>query len=335
MYYFHHGISKSVWQDSMWSSPIPLNSNVNRDLADGPSISPDGRRLYFRMYGRADGYGGWDLYYSDWDSSTRDWGPAKNLGPNINRADVDEWSAMTPDNKHLYWTRYPGSIRLSTSNDSGHTWSPSEDLRFLLGALGRAVATPDRRKVYYDPFVETSNVSDIYVNYYDTLRNEWSYPMVLNLNKMMDTVSSARGKIQRDPWISPNGKTLYFTSDHDSSIDIWVSTLLIDENGNPVSVGNESHQAPMDLKLQQNYPNPFNPSTQIQYALPQRGKVVLRVFNILGQELKTLVEDVREAGSYVVTFHARDLASGVYFYRLHAIAGDQQSVQTKKLLLLR
>jgi hypothetical protein len=87
--------------------------------------------------------------------------------------------------------------------------------------------------------------------------------------------------------------------------------------------------------LMQNYPNPFNPSTQIKYALPMRSKVVLKIFDVLGQEVKTLLEDGQEAGTYTVSFDARDLASGVYLYRLHASTADQQFVQTKKLLLLR
>jgi hypothetical protein len=91
--------------------------------------------------------------------------------------------------------------------------------------------------------------------------------------------------------------------------------------------------SPAALKLFQNYPNPFNSNTQIEYTLPFRSNVVLKVFNILGQEARTLVEKVREAGSYVVTFDGRDLASGVYFYRLHTTGADRQFVQTKKLLL--
>lgn len=97
----------------------------------------------------------------------------------------------------------------------------------------------------------------------------------------------------------------------------------------------KDQQSPKGFFLSQNFPNPFNPSTQIQYALPQRSKVVLSVSNILGQEVRTLVDELQEAGSYTVPFNGRGLANGVYFYRLHAIAADGQFVQTKKLLLLR
>ncbi len=88
---------------------------------------------------------------------------------------------------------------------------------------------------------------------------------------------------------------------------------------------------PGHFSLLQNYPNPFNPSTTIRYALPHRSHVTLTVFNTLGQQVATLVNDEVEAGHHEVTFDASGLASGVYFYRLQA----GSFVETKKLLFVR
>jgi hypothetical protein len=87
---------------------------------------------------------------------------------------------------------------------------------------------------------------------------------------------------------------------------------------------------PAAYKLAQNYPNPFNPATVIYYSIPERSKVTLKVFNLLGQEVATLVNQVQEQGSYPVRFEANNLASGLYFYKLEA---GNVSLSRKMLLL--
>ena len=88
---------------------------------------------------------------------------------------------------------------------------------------------------------------------------------------------------------------------------------------------------PKRLVLHQNYPNPFNPRTVIRFELPGESFVTLRVINLLGQEVATLVDEKRTAGEYDVRFDASGLSSGVYFYRMQAGG----FVETKKLLLMR
>jgi hypothetical protein len=98
-----------------------------------------------------------------------------------------------------------------------------------------------------------------------------------------------------------------------------------------VAVENEVSPIPKEYKLEQNYPNPFNPSTTISYQLPEAGNVSLKVFDVLGREVATLVDEYRNAGSYEIEFVASALPSGVYFYQLKA--GD--FVETKKMLLIK
>ena len=106
----------------------------------------------------------------------------------------------------------------------------------------------------------------------------------------------------------------------------------------PVTVVEEDHTTalPQAFALSQNFPNPFNSDTVFRFELPQSGAVELTVFNIAGQQVATLVQGQREAGSYTLRWDGRDeggkgLASGVYLYRLRA--GEQ--VETRKLLILR
>jgi len=87
----------------------------------------------------------------------------------------------------------------------------------------------------------------------------------------------------------------------------------------------------MRFKLLQNYPNPFNPSTVIGYQLPVTGFVSLKVYDVLGNEVATLVNEEKPAGSYEVDFSARGLSSGIYFYSLQA----GSFIQTKKLILIK
>jgi hypothetical protein len=119
--------------------------------------------------------------------------------------------------------------------------------------------------------------------------------------------------------------------------------------------GTESPAEPLTFRLMQNYPNPFNPSTTIGFQVPElRGqrsqvsRVTLMVFDLLGREVATLVNDNLQPGSYEVTFNAEGLASGVYFYRLSVAPGASQGLgpprgdgkageftQTRRMLLLR
>jgi hypothetical protein len=72
----------------------------------------------------------------------------------------------------------------------------------------------------------------------------------------------------------------------------------------------------LDFELNQNYPNPFNPSTTIEFKIAKTGLVSIRVFNLLGKEVATLVNEVKSAGTHYIKFNAEELSSGVYFYQL-------------------
>jgi hypothetical protein len=88
---------------------------------------------------------------------------------------------------------------------------------------------------------------------------------------------------------------------------------------------------PEAYSLNQNYPNPFNPSTRITYSIPENAKVTLKVYNMLGQEVESLVNEEQQKGNYSALFEANKFATGVYFYRLEA----GKFTGTKKMLLLK
>jgi hypothetical protein len=130
-----------------------------------------------------------------------------------------------------------------------------------------------------------------------------------------------------------------YTDEFGSSNRYYYIIEVLDSSGNaahtPVLAGTvtsaEDNALPVDFALEQNYPNPFNPVTNITYQLPQAAQVTLKVYNITGSEVVTLVDEYTDAGYHTITFNAADLGSGVYFYRIQA--GD--FAQVKKMMLLK
>jgi len=98
----------------------------------------------------------------------------------------------------------------------------------------------------------------------------------------------------------------------------------------PTDVGNLM-KAPANYALEQNYPNPFNPSTNIRYSIAKTSKVTLKIFDSLGREIRTLVNEIKSAGNYTIKFNARNLPSGTYFYQIKA----NNYLETKKFILLK
>jgi hypothetical protein len=116
-----------------------------------------------------------------------------------------------------------------------------------------------------------------------------------------------------------------------TAYDIWP------ENFEPAAIS-DKQIIPSDYTLYQNYPNPFNPATIISYQLPKDGVVTLKVFDILGREVESLLNSYKTAGKYSVSFDASKLASGIYFYQLCVSTTSGRTgnfIATKKMVLLR
>ena len=142
----------------------------------------------------------------------------------------------------------------------------------------------------------------------------------------------------------PVAKIRFQVMNNTSASSIAFSTRDISANdagGNPVAVQPSSssvlvsvsdiNTVPTGYRLEQNYPNPFNPTTKIRYSVPNGGMVALRVYDILGKEVATLVDEAQTPGLYEVEFNARNLTSGVYYYRLTAGSFSE----TSKLVLIK
>ena len=135
--------------------------------------------------------------------------------------------------------------------------------------------------------------------------------------------ADATGQREGIMTLSPNNEDQSW-----ADVSRWTYTWI----GNSMTdVEEDDNNIVVAFDLDQNYPNPFNPSTIIKYSIPTTELVELKVFNVLGQEVASLVNEVKNAGVHYANFNASDLASGVYVYRINA----GSFVSTKKMLLIK
>jgi hypothetical protein len=181
-----------------------------------------------------------------------------------------------------------------------------------INGLGQAAVLSDWRKVLIGP--------DYYVY------SDWPIPENLAYSDADLMVGGTNGFPVGDLNWFPTQKASW-----EAQKDAEHAKLLYMLNNGTLSVQPIGGTLPEAYALEQNYPNPFNPSTTISFSLPHAGQVSLKVFNMLGQEVATLVDGNHTAGTYQVQFNATGLSSGVYFYKL--TSGDFS--QVKKMTLVK
>ncbi|HEY6952980.1 MAG TPA: T9SS type A sorting domain-containing protein, partial [Bacteroidota bacterium] len=208
------------------------------------------------------------------------------------------FNRLVTGNPYVYaYTRpFPDQNGIAVENFNGYSTS----VQIALAGSGvrpnvRLTGGPINGKTYY--------LNDVY--------NDTSYAVSFNSDTM-----------KFSPTLGSYGSAVYILSDtvFHFSVPSLTSVSATDRSA-----------VPSAFELGQNFPNPFNPSTNIEYALPARSIVTLRVYNILGQMVKELVNGVQNAGFHGVSFDGGGLASGVYFYRLDAGA----NVSVRKMLLMK
>lgn len=319
----------STWTDSGWGAAVNAGPNVNWEWVDiSPSISSDGSSLYFVSWGRPGGYGFYDIWVSTWDDTM--WGPAVNVGPNVNTS-YSEWSVnISSDLSKLYSaSNRPGSlgdldIWVSDWDTANSQWGPARN-------LGPGINTFDRE---YSPSI-SSDGGELYfarwgggLGYVDIYVSRWEdtvWGTAVNLSTPVNTATWDDG-----PAISFDGKTLYFASSRDTGNpaiqDIWVSEWLEGVQEHFVSAAER-------VCLLRNFPNPFSSSTEIEYKLPHSGLLTLEVYSTTGRLVSVLYRGIKDAGTYSVLWDVSDrrAENGVYFCNLTT----QNLRVTQKMILVR
>ena len=148
------------------------------------------------------------------------------------------------------------------------------------------------------------------------------------------------GIFQWSPTVEDTGSYLLTIWAYDlyGGVDSTQLTIIVTS---PTSVAKENESyLPLTFTLNQNNPNPFNSMTTIHYQLPKPAEVCIKIYNLQGQEIRTLIKEKKEGGYFTIIWDGKDnqgniVVSGVYFYRMNAKSRKQQFIQTKKMILLR
>ncbi len=241
----------------------------------------------------------------------------------------------------------------SSSADAGDNFVFDSEVDLSLDEAGNIYATwLDRpntdievaEHLRYDrPNQEILLKTDVYTARSLDGGENWSWKMNVTNTKSVDEYELKAARLADR---SGNGKIYfaYCTIDPNTSVEqgladsytyrtnrIWVGEGFNYPDSDLVSIDDGQPVVSRDFTLDQNYPNPFNPATSIRYHLAAAARVQLTVYNMLGQKIRTLVNEKQNAGAYKVQFDGTDLASGIYFYRLYA----NGKTQIRKMILMK
>ncbi len=339
IYMRSYGISVSEKTDTGWAYPYKLNDHFNNHIVENPVISPNGKRLYFTWY-----YPSWTVWYSDWDDSLNDWGPATYAGYNVNWDGGRAVSA--PDDSTLIVQKGFG-LFISRYNSISGEWSYAEkwpDEIYGMSTDWGAYVQNDLIKVYRTfPNSDAPNGvrdinNDLCVNYIDTTRpSGYSIVYKLNISNWSDSMYYA-GAIQNRwevyPSVTHDGRTMIFLAKYDSISAVYESHMLIDENGNPLSVEREEKNSPLipdRINFYDPFPNPFNPEVNIEYEVLEGMELKLAIYNLLGEEIWRNGKRYHPRGNYTRKFNMAGYSSGIYLLGLFT----SEENLFKKIILIK
>jgi len=250
-------------------------------------------------------------------------------------------SVSNPDSIDSYVWEFGNDGMFYYEKDPVHTYTRSGLYSVLLTTIKDGKTSYCQK----DNYIKVSNDAPIVINEEDTLDVAKNIPNTYNLNRFFmdpngDPLTYTWSGNSADLTINLQDDSLIaFTPGTDYLGTETVTIVAKDNEGDStshtldvwVSETGIADAIPGDFRCDQNYPNPFNPSTSIRYQLPENRYVSLYIYDLSGHKIRTLINGIQDAGYYTVQFHAGDLPSGVYIYRL--TAGND--VRTMKMILMK
>jgi Tol biopolymer transport system component len=360
-----HGTNEEIYiMNADGSGQTRLTFNNFRDVC--PSISPDGRKIVFSSNRDGD----YEIYIMNCDGSNQqrlttsvgfdlhpDWSPDGSKiaffserdgnyeiyvmeanGSNQTRLTFNTWQDQLPDwlpnssfdsLKILFTSNQTGTYGIYKMNADGTDIQVVYDgpIQELMGRW-----SPDGNKIVFVKMIDWNSQRDVWL-----MDSDGSDEVQLTINPAID----------EDACWSPDGMKIAFQSDRNGSYQLFTmnpdgsdQTVIPNSHNDywpswgidTTQTGiNENQKSEFGFQLYQNYPNPFNPSTKISYQIQELSYVTLKIYNVLGNELATLVEEEKPAGNYEISFNAFDITSGIYFYQLKT----ESYLETKKMVLMK
>jgi hypothetical protein len=224
-----------------------------------------------------------------------------------------------------------GTIKLS--------WIANQEIHFASSSSNDIFSSIQTRSIPIDAYDETLPVYTTFVSVLDTSNMVVSFFITQN-SDYQNAIYVLRDNLANTPFVKIlNGHKIFPSIMIDQMDMVWCvvsgdkpSVLTFSLNDPVLLVNNApNHQPPSTFSLSQNYPNPFNPVTRITFSLPRAAFTTLKIFDVLGHQISTLISNQLAAGSYSVNWDATNSPSGVYFCRLQS----GNSAQTKKLVSVK
>jgi len=322
------GVSNTIWwtyfNNGAWSTPV-LAPFTGSYYNSEPFITYDNQKMYF--ISARDTSTNYQIYFMSRNGSN--WTTPVKLGVPFS-LDKTKMFPTLAANGNIYFTQWDlasNSYFYTAKNINGVFYAPVK-LNPNINAFfihGHIFVAPDESFLVFDVIpTQQSTGSMIYASFKNA-DSTWGNPI-----RLSNTINSTGN--QYCPYLSPDGKYLFFTQGGDLW---WVDSKVVTRH-KPVGIIKTESEIPNDCKLYQNYPNPFNPSSTIGFQISESRFISLKIYDISGKEIATLVNEKLAPGKYEVPFSIdrfsnSSISSGVYFYTLKS----DDFADTKKMIYLK
>jgi len=301
-----------------WSNNVCLSNDETSSFY--PSVAVSGTDVHAVWYGYNSGYR--SVFYKHSLDGGINWSPNMIL-TNVSAQSYNPAVAAKNQIVHVVWhdTRYGNEeVFYMRSSNAGSNW-------------GSEVRLTNNTGISYYPSICLSGTS-VHLAWYDNSDGNFEIYYGLSTNEGLTWQPNIRLTYNQydsyRPSIAAQDTMLHIIWNDNRDGD-WEMYYKRNFTTNTIHIGNISSEIPSEVILRQNYPNPFNPETKISFAIPKEGYTTLRIFDVNGKEVKTLVNENKRAGNYSVDFNAGSLSSGVYFCSLKSGG----VTITRKLILLK